>query len=260
MATNNITNKNTLKGWFKRGLKPLETQFHAWMDSYWHKTEMIPTSRIDNLETILNKKAENSEIEQLLEKKVDQEQGKELMPSPSPVPGTNTVLHEDGTWKTVDYNEAFPELPENADKTYYLSPLLTWEKLPDSVIVLDLSEGADNSKNCNVIVDKFARNSDVSLSIALRIDKISFAKVAYVSSTKREMKLFAYFMTESNGKHILNTYIFTMQINISAGYVSHSVEQEQTIIPAETIIEVVSEYPADLSSYPDGSIFIKQQV
>lgn len=52
------TDKNTLKSWFKRGLKPLEAQFHAWMDSFWHKSEEIPTSSIKGLEEVLNNKAE----------------------------------------------------------------------------------------------------------------------------------------------------------------------------------------------------------
>lgn len=57
-----ITDKNTLKSWFKRGLKPLESQFHAWMDSYWHKDEKIQTSDIEGLENTLNSKAEISAI------------------------------------------------------------------------------------------------------------------------------------------------------------------------------------------------------
>ena len=65
MATNNITDKNILKSWFKRGFKPLETQFHAWMDSYWHKSEKIPTSSIDSLEETLNNKAEYTDMDVL---------------------------------------------------------------------------------------------------------------------------------------------------------------------------------------------------
>lgn len=44
------TPRSTLIGWFKRGLKPLETQFEAWMNSYWHKTDdSIPMSAVDGL-------------------------------------------------------------------------------------------------------------------------------------------------------------------------------------------------------------------
>lgn len=65
MATDNITDKNTLKSWFRRGLKPLEVQFHAWMDSYWHKSESIPFGSIEGLENTLNQKAEEAAVDQL---------------------------------------------------------------------------------------------------------------------------------------------------------------------------------------------------
>lgn len=43
------TPKSTLYNWFKRGLKPLESQFRAWLDSYWHKDELIPITSVDGL-------------------------------------------------------------------------------------------------------------------------------------------------------------------------------------------------------------------
>lgn len=61
----NITDKNTLKSWFLRGMKPLESQFAAWIDAYWHKSEQIPTSSIDGLEATLNSKAEAADIRNL---------------------------------------------------------------------------------------------------------------------------------------------------------------------------------------------------
>lgn len=44
---------NTLKAWFLTALKPTQQQFHDWMDSYWHKSETIPTNKIDGLDAIL---------------------------------------------------------------------------------------------------------------------------------------------------------------------------------------------------------------
>lgn len=61
----NITDKNTLKSWFLRGMKPLESQFAAWIDAYWHKSEQIPTSSINGLELTLNNKAEAADIRNL---------------------------------------------------------------------------------------------------------------------------------------------------------------------------------------------------
>lgn len=57
------TDKNTLKSWFLRGLKPLATQFAAWIDSYWHKDETIPIANIEDLPQTLNSKANSSDLD-----------------------------------------------------------------------------------------------------------------------------------------------------------------------------------------------------
>lgn len=58
---------NTLKNWFKRGLKPLEVQFADWLDSYWHKDATdIPVSAVQDLQTILNGFATTSQIDAVL--------------------------------------------------------------------------------------------------------------------------------------------------------------------------------------------------
>lgn len=58
---------NTLKNWFKRGLKPLQNQFADWMDSYWHKDEIIPIQSIDGLAAILNSMPSQDSINTILE-------------------------------------------------------------------------------------------------------------------------------------------------------------------------------------------------
>lgn len=95
----NITSKNTLKSWFKRGLKPLESQFHAWIDSYWHKDEKIPTATIDGLENILNQKADNSVIDALTEEFSEHQQ--------------DALLH-----KTTGEQSKLDHLADNPDLTY----------------------------------------------------------------------------------------------------------------------------------------------
>lgn len=65
MAT---TDKNTLKGWFKRGAKPLASQFASWMDSFWHKDESIPIGSITDLSSILGNKIDRTEIENITSK------------------------------------------------------------------------------------------------------------------------------------------------------------------------------------------------
>jgi hypothetical protein len=57
-----ITNIAQLKLWFKSGLKPLEAQYHAWLDSYWHKSENIPMTNITNLETTLQQFVTQNQI------------------------------------------------------------------------------------------------------------------------------------------------------------------------------------------------------
>lgn len=56
------TDKNTLKNWFKTGLKPTQAQFWASWDSFWHKDESIPISSVENLTTVLNAKAEAAQL------------------------------------------------------------------------------------------------------------------------------------------------------------------------------------------------------
>jgi len=60
-----IQNKNTLKSWFLRGSKPLAAQYADWMDSFWHKDENIPASKIENLQSLLDGKANSNVIEQI---------------------------------------------------------------------------------------------------------------------------------------------------------------------------------------------------
>lgn len=48
-----MVSRATIKSWFQRGAKPLASQFSAWIDSYWHKDDVIPISSIENLGAIL---------------------------------------------------------------------------------------------------------------------------------------------------------------------------------------------------------------
>lgn len=53
-----VVDKNQLKIWFKNLAKPVQEQFWNWMDSFYHKSEPIPKSAIENLTTDLAKKAD----------------------------------------------------------------------------------------------------------------------------------------------------------------------------------------------------------
>lgn len=52
-----MVNLNTIKSWFKSGLKPTQTQFWETWDSFWHKEDRIPVSQIDGVDDLLNQKA-----------------------------------------------------------------------------------------------------------------------------------------------------------------------------------------------------------
>ena len=57
-----IISRSQLKAWFRRGLFPIESQFHAWIDSFWHKEDTIPISSIENLSSSLNNKADTADL------------------------------------------------------------------------------------------------------------------------------------------------------------------------------------------------------
>lgn len=79
---------NTIKNWFRKGLKPTQTQFWSTFDSFWHKDEKIPIINIDRIETILSEKADaelvNNHLndpnahKELFDQKVDKVDGKVL--------------------------------------------------------------------------------------------------------------------------------------------------------------------------------------
>ena len=56
----NHTDKTTIKNWFKTALKPTQAQFWATWDSYWHKSESLPISAVNNLGNVLDSKADNN--------------------------------------------------------------------------------------------------------------------------------------------------------------------------------------------------------
>lgn len=59
-----MTEKNILQNWFVTGAKPTQEQFWAWQESYWHKSESIPTEKILGLSEILANKADVEMLQQ----------------------------------------------------------------------------------------------------------------------------------------------------------------------------------------------------
>jgi hypothetical protein len=63
--------RNTLKSYFLTGKKPTQGQFHALIDSYFHKNEGIDISKITNLSVLLANKVERVDIPHLIDGKQD---------------------------------------------------------------------------------------------------------------------------------------------------------------------------------------------
>lgn len=58
------TSINTLKNWFRTGLKPTQAQFWAWLDSYRHKDEAVPVKDVSGLQELLDTKVDKKELVQ----------------------------------------------------------------------------------------------------------------------------------------------------------------------------------------------------
>jgi hypothetical protein len=58
-------NRDTIKSWFKKGLKPFESQFANWIDSFWHKDDNIPIDSVEGLSDVVNNKYDKATGEAL---------------------------------------------------------------------------------------------------------------------------------------------------------------------------------------------------
>ena len=52
-----VVQRNTLKQWFMRGLKPLGSQFSDWIDSFRHVDDPISSDDVGGLSELLNERA-----------------------------------------------------------------------------------------------------------------------------------------------------------------------------------------------------------
>lgn len=58
-----MANLNTIKNWFKTGLKPTQQQFWDTWDSFWHKEDNIPVANIEGIDSLLNQKSNKSVVD-----------------------------------------------------------------------------------------------------------------------------------------------------------------------------------------------------
>ncbi|MPS74022.1 MAG: hypothetical protein E2590_12885 [Chryseobacterium sp.] len=58
-----VTTKNQLKQWFVTSAKPTQAQYYAWLDAYWHRSDLIPQARIEGLGNALANKADADQLQ-----------------------------------------------------------------------------------------------------------------------------------------------------------------------------------------------------
>lgn len=58
-----IVSLNTIKNWFKTGLKPTQAQFWDAWDSFYHKSTNIPAANIEGLTELIISKAEKESFD-----------------------------------------------------------------------------------------------------------------------------------------------------------------------------------------------------
>ena len=63
--------RTTLKQWFSKGKKPLASHFAAWIDSFWHKDDLIPINSVENLSRELLSKISESDVRESLDQKAN---------------------------------------------------------------------------------------------------------------------------------------------------------------------------------------------
>lgn len=148
------TDKNTLKNWFKTGLKPLQTHFWAWLDSYWHKDEKIPMQNIEGIDTALENKAETTAVDTKANADASglSEENKVAWKEALGVgelPENIATIDQNGALGNVHTKEQITELLENSGKNIGNSDM----KVPEGVErVLDLTnakmlfKGLENKK------------------------------------------------------------------------------------------------------------------
>lgn len=55
--------RSVIKNWFRTSLKPTQQQFWDWIDSFVHKSDIIPTANVDGLDDVLNSLPTNEELQ-----------------------------------------------------------------------------------------------------------------------------------------------------------------------------------------------------
>ncbi|WP_264530867.1 hypothetical protein [Flavobacterium sp. N502540] len=85
---------NTIKNWFKTGLKPTQTQFWDTWDSFRHKYEKVPVKDVEGIDELLSAKADKSVLnDHLADKNAHAPQGLKSVLDTNPIAAYPTDSH-----------------------------------------------------------------------------------------------------------------------------------------------------------------------
>lgn len=161
-----LVSKNTLKNWFVTLAKPTQAQFWAWMDSYWHKDESIPTSKITGLDDLFAGVATTEALE-----------------AKANTDASNISTTDREAWRTkLGVGDLPPDLVHTADLADYYTitqtDTLLSEKLDypaaeiDSSIIPTQVVGLDSHGNSvQINPNYFASTGDLEDGLNTKIDK-----------------------------------------------------------------------------------------
>lgn len=157
-----MASKNTVKEWFRTKLKPTQNQFWTFFDSIFWKDEKIPITAIEDIEDVLNNKADRKALENHLS---DPNAHIELMEGKLDKDGY------DGTAKNLDDDRIAADLlkEDSVNKSTSIDDILSTVKFPVWRVISDWS----NSKFITLSTDQSINGIKTFLSGKLGLRNIA---------------------------------------------------------------------------------------
>lgn len=122
---------NTIKNWFKTGLKPTQAQFWDTWDSFWHKDDQITAENIEGIASLLDGKADT----ELLQAHIENENAHGLNNIRNDIDNLNEAIEElQGQMEAITIILYGEDVDENGDLT--VNPSLV-PALPKPTVYVD---------------------------------------------------------------------------------------------------------------------------
>jgi hypothetical protein len=211
-----VTPKSSLINWFKRGLKPLESQFAAWLDAYFHKDESIPQASVENLVSDLGNRVTSAQLAS--QKGVAN--GLASLDSGGKVPSAQLPSYVDDVLEYANL-AAFPGTGETG-KIYVATDTNLSYRWSGSAYVLISSVPADASPSVKGIAkiysDVTAKNTDGSVHQSALVDGLQNASV--ISATATGTNIYAATIAPAITAYAANQRFFIKFTNGNTGNVT----------------------------------------